>query len=234
MSDADSDSDDDEIDMLFLQMMHRRDIPKIVGFVEDTVPEMDNLEFRRDFRCQEYTWCRGNLRTLPFHKRGRMTWQNDHVMMMIGSRKMFNWYHHFTQLSGPNWPIHCFLEDSAMLIFVICYIISKEEDIPAHFSAEVFCATAFDKFVDDATQCILGCTRRASRAALLCRGGAQPARRVCNRVENRTYRVVTRVVSRVIIERTRGWQSSTLAKNLALWLLSNSLIALNLAPSSLV
>ena len=55
MSDADSDSDDDEIDMLFLQMMHRRDIPKIVGFVEDTVPEMDNLEFRRDFRCQEYT-----------------------------------------------------------------------------------------------------------------------------------------------------------------------------------
>ena len=42
MSDADSDSDDDEIDMLFLQMMHRRDIPKIV-------------EFRRDFRCQEYT-----------------------------------------------------------------------------------------------------------------------------------------------------------------------------------
>ena len=88
-----------------------------------------------------------------------------------------------------------------MLIFVICYIISKEEDIPAHFSAEVFCATAFDKFVDDATQCILGCTRRASRAALLC-GGAQPARRVCNRVENRTYRVVTRVVSRVIIERT--------------------------------
>ena len=51
MSDADSDSDDDEIDMLFLQMMHRRDIPKIVGFVEDTVPEMDNLEFRRDFRC---------------------------------------------------------------------------------------------------------------------------------------------------------------------------------------
>ena len=91
-----------------------------------------------------------------------------------------------------------------MLIFVICYIISKEEDIPAHFSAEVFCATAFDKFVDDATQCILGCTRRASRAALLCRGGAQPARRVCNRVENRTYRVVTRVVSRVIIERTPG------------------------------
>ena len=61
-----------------------------------------------------------------------------------------------------------------MLIFVICYIISKEEDIPAHFSAEVFCATAFDKFVDDATQCILGCTRRASRAALLCRGERNP------------------------------------------------------------
>ena len=100
-----------------------------------------------------------------------------------------------------------------MLIFVICYIISKEEDIPAHFSAEVFCATAFDKFVDDATQCILGCTRRASQAALLCRGGAQPARRVCNRVENRTYRVVTRVVSRVIIERTLGTQRRRLNLN---------------------
>ena len=65
-----------------------------------------------------------------------------------------------------------------MLIFVICYIISKEEDIPAHFSAEVSpkCSvqTAFDKFVDDATQCILGCTRRASRAALLCRGERNP------------------------------------------------------------
>ena len=51
METSDESDDEDEMMMLHHMMNQRRErIPKIIGFVEDIIPQQTGLEFRRDFR----------------------------------------------------------------------------------------------------------------------------------------------------------------------------------------